>query len=213
MPDLYLYSTPPDAAVTLTLDSGAVLHGIPCEANGRTDAHRLRVLPDTPTQGGLLHVTCDGMTPFSGRGIVEVVDDDVAFLYDDIHLQELPPPPSLPPRPNPYQDPFAIIQAVYEQGEFDLSEKEGCGEYTEAACLELFKQQSWLWGHIRKKPEQNQWAGHAVDAVMLLVKAGDTDAGIYDIILDTESENAKPAWTWKGPPDANLFMPVSEVEV
>jgi hypothetical protein len=205
MPDLILFSTPHEAVVTLTLDSGQVITGVPCEANGRDDAHRLTVGEDVPAQGSVLRVTCAGSLPFENRGIYD--PSGPRFVLDDVRLAPVPPPPPEPPPPNPQQDPFAIISAVYEQGAYDLSTKEGCGEYTGAACLALHQQHFALWGHIRKEPPQNLWDGHAVDAVMLLAKAGATDAGIYDIILDTESPDAKPAWSYKGPPDPNLWMP------
>jgi glutaminase len=108
---------------------------------------------------------------------------------------------------DPNCDAQALCQAVYEQGDFDLATKEGCGLYTEACCLALFTQQSAWWGHIRKEPAQNQYNGHAVDALQLMIQAGGTQAGIYDIIWSTESPEAEPAWSYKGPPDLNLWYP------
>lgn len=203
--ELYIYTTPAQADVQVTLDSGAVVYGDPCEANGREDAHRLALTPGVPAQGGVLDVRCEGYLPFANRGIVD--PSGPRFVLDDVRLEPVPPPPQPPPRPNPHQDPFAIIQAVYEQGDYDLSTKEGCGTYTGDACEALFRQHYVLWGHIRKEPPQNMWDGHAVDAVMLLAKAGETEGGIYDIIMDTESPNAHPSWSYKGPPDQNLWMP------
>jgi hypothetical protein len=209
--DVILYSTPPSATITLTLDSGEILEGEPCVANERQDAHRFTLPDDLPIQGALVEVWCEGFIASRARGIVRLVDGAYAFLHDDFHLEPVPPPPEPPPPPNPHQDPFAIICAVNAQGAYDLATKEGCGEYTHASCEALHAQHSAMWGHIRKTPPSNMWDGHAVDAVMLLAKAGTTDAGIYDIILDTESPNAQPAWSYKGPPDPNLWMDPAEV--
>lgn len=209
MPNLFIYTTPDEATVTLTLDSGELITGSPpMTANGRDDAHRLQIPPNT-TGGALLEVTAADQVPFTVRGLMippTGPGTEAHFQLDDVHLADLPPPPALPPKPNPNLDPFAIIQAIYEQGTYDLSTKQGCGEYTEACCLNLFMQQSRLWAHIRKEPAQNQWQGHAVDAIQLFVTAGTTGPGIYDIILDTESPNAQPAWSYRGPADPNLWM-------
>jgi hypothetical protein len=83
--------------------------------------------------------------------------------------------------------------------------KEGCGAFTEAACAALNEQHSADWGHIKKDPAQNQYNGHAVDAIMLRATAGVTTPGIYDIIMSTESPDALPAWSYKGPPDLALW--------
>jgi len=204
MADLYIYTTPAASDVTLRLDDGRTLNGVPCVAHGRDDAHRLTLPGDAVGQGGVLHVTATGYLPFENRGIVNV--ERACFELDDVHLAVEPPPPERPTW-NPDLDPRALIQAVYEQGDFDLATKQGCGEYTEACCRELFAQQSPLWSHVKKTGAQNQWNGHAVDAVQLLAKAGSTDAGIYDIIWSCESPEAEPAWSYKGPPDPNLWMP------
>lgn len=204
MSDLYLYATPLEADVSLALDDGRVFAGEPCVANGRQDAHRFQLPADTPIQGAVITVTCSGFIPQSNRGILNV--DLAGVIMDDFRLTPEPVPPT-PPVRNPDLDPQAICYAVYEQGNYDLSTKEGCGVYTEDCCNALFTQHWYLWGHIRKEPAQNQWAGHAVDAIQLLQDAGHTTAGIYDIIWSTESAEAKPAWSYKGPPDLNLWYP------
>jgi len=204
MSELYLYASPIEAEISLTLDDGRILLGEPCIANGRSDAHRFTLPADTPIQGAVVTVTCSGYVSQANRGILTL--DLAGIQMDDFRLTPEPPAPERPTW-NPDLDPRALIQAVYEQGEFDLATKQGCGEYTEACCRELFAQQSPLWAHIKKTGAQNQWNGHAVDAVQLLAKAGATDAGIYDIIWSTESPEAEPAWSYKGPPDPNLWMP------
>jgi hypothetical protein len=207
MPNLFLYTTPAASAVTLTLDSGQRIVGDPCFVNDRNDAHLLLV-PSGTTGGALLEVTCAGKVGFANRGLIvppDATTGEAHFQLDDVRLPDLPPPPEPPPPRDPYLDPFPVCQAVYAQGDFDLATKEGCGLYTEACCTALNEQQSPLWGHIRKTPAQNQWNGHAIDAIQLLAKAGHTDAGIYDIVWSTESPEAEPAWSFKGPPDPNLW--------
>ena len=69
------------------------------------------------------------------------------------------------------------------------------------------------WGHILKTPGQNQYNGHAVDALMCL--AG-PDNGIWDIVHDSVSPNASPQYIYKGPADPNLWyydMPGTEVRL
>jgi len=204
MSELYVYSTPAEADVSLTLDDGRTIPGDPCVANGREDAHRLTLPANTSIQGAVLRVWCDGYQAFENRGILE--PSEPCFKLDDIRLAPDPVPPT-PPVRNPSLDPAALCQAIYEQGEYDLATKEGCGVYTEDCCTALFQQHWYGWGHIRKEPPQNMWNGHAVDALQLLTPAGGTDAGIYDIIWSTESPDAKPAWSHKGPPDLNLWYP------
>lgn len=212
MSDLYIYSTPPGADVTLTLDTGATLTGTACTANGRADAHRITLPSGTPTQGSTLRVGCAGYVAFSGRGILETDDNPPRFLFDDVHLTEaaaVTPPTPEPPPLNPNADPLAIINGVYATGKYPLATKTGCGEFTEACCYALYTQQSNLWGHIKKNPGQNQYDGHAVDAVQLLGASGSTEAGIYDIVHDSESPNATPSLNFKGEPDPNLYLPPS----
>lgn len=207
MPNLFIYTTPAESTVMLTLDSGEELLGTPCSVHGRNDAHVIRLPPDT-TGGAMLEVTCPGYVYRGDRGLIippSAATGEAHFQLDDVRMSIVPTVPEPPPR-NPHLDPFATIQAVYEQGEFDLSTKEGCGLYTEACCETLNVQQSPLYGHIKKDPAQNQYNGHAVDAIQLLAIAGNTQPGIYDIILSTESPDAKPAWSYKGPPDPSLWF-------
>lgn len=208
MSDLYFYSTPKDSRVELTLDSGTTYVGEKCVANGRDDANRF-ILPDaTNIQGSVLRVSCEGYTGIEHRGILR--PDLSGFLLDDVRLTPVPVPPPVP-KPDPNLDPEAIIDAVFALDDHDLNTKEGCGEFTHDCCLNLHAQHSAMWGHIRKNPGQNQWDGHAVDALMLLAKAGDTNAGIYDIIHDCESPNATTSFNWKGEPDPNLWMDLDEI--
>jgi hypothetical protein len=65
----------------------------------------------------------------------------------------------------------------------------------------LHTESSGYWGHIAKQPGQNQYNGHAVDAVMLPLNIPGTAAGIYDIIFSSVSAEAKPVFNMAGPPE------------
>jgi hypothetical protein len=83
---------------------------------------------------------------------------------------------------------FDLVQAVFNRGGHDLKTKDGCGRYTEACAAALYAVDP-RFGHLKKRPGQNQVNGHAVDAV--LFKA---TGQAVDIISDSESDQAKPAW-------------------
>ena len=125
------------------------------------------------------------------------------FMLDDVRLVAADAAPIVePPKPTyPTGAPQDIINAVYQQGDFDLNTKDGCGKFTEACCDALHASDQ-MWGHIGKNPGQNQYNQHAVDALMLL--AGD-GCGIWDIILDSESPNAQPSYSYKGEPVSELW--------
>lgn len=201
--ELTIYAKPPHAQVTCLLDNGVNLLLPSTIVQGRDDAHQAVLPGGTTTQGCVITATCDGRVTQRVRGTVFPADvGPAAFWFDDfgeLAIVEVPPTPDLEPPPNPYADPWMIIQTVYSAAVFDLSTKEGCGTYTEACVEALHAEQSKGWGHIRKAPGQNQWNGHAVDAILLLAAAGDTAAGCYDIIWSTESPEAKPIWSYKGP--------------
>jgi hypothetical protein len=206
---LTIYATPAETIVELTLDSGAILSAPTTSANGRDDAHVLALPAGTSGQGSVLTVTCVGRLSQRVRGIVHPSDAGGAALFQFDDFGELavatttPTPPTPEPTPPPSgEDPEAIIQAVYEMGDYDLSTHDGCGQFTEACCTALHTQHSDLWGHIAKYGAQNQYNGHAVDALMLLAGEG---CGIYDIIHDSVSPNASPAYNYKGAPDYELW--------
>jgi len=102
-------------------------------------------------------------------------------------------------------DPAGIVNWTYKHGTFNLGTKEGCGKFTEACCTNLHTTHSALWGHIRKSGAQNQYNGHAVDAVQLSSAVGGTNAGIYDLIFSTESPQAKPTFNPVGDPRPDLW--------
>lgn len=203
---LILYTTPAEAAVRLTLDAGAVIDGVPTMAHGRDDAHALE-LPAQTTGGAALEITAPDKTPFTVRGLMippTAPSTEAHFQLDDVHLADVPAAPAPPdPMPTPpATDPEGIIHEVYATGLYNLGTHEGCGEFTEACCTALHERDSSMWGHIKKNPGQNQYNGHAVDAVMLLAGEG---CGIFDIVLDSVSPNAAPAYNYKGEPEPELW--------
>jgi hypothetical protein len=200
MAELVIYATPPEAEVSLYLDDGRLIVGVSQSVNGRGDAHVLALPPEVAAQGSTLSIVCVGYQPFGNRGIVSTDEDAAIFILDDVHLTPVEAAPSPTPPPVP-QEPAAVIQAVYDTGDHDLSTHDGCGRFTEACCTELHAQDP-MWGHIRKTGGQNQYNGHAVDAVYLLAGSG---AGVYDIIHDSVSPNASPQCLWKDAGDPELW--------
>lgn len=206
---LVFYTTPATALVRLTLDVGGAVYYSqgPTTANGRDDAHLFDLPDNTPDQGSLLHVEAEGYYPFDGRGILVPDGDMAAFEFDDIHLQPvvLPTLPDHPTPPNP-ADPLSVIQWVYDGGTgvtFDLLTKGSCGQFTEACALALFRDTKITWGHLLKVPGQNQWNGHAVDAIHQ-VAVGD-HVGVWDIIQNSESPEARPVFNYAGPDDETMW--------
>lgn len=219
MSDLYFYTTPIGAALSLTLDhGGAVLPGVPGTANGRDDAQRVTLPAGTGQQGATLEVSAESTDPafvypaFNGRGILEPGAGGAAarFVFDDIRLEPLPaaPPvdpsePDVPAPPNP-NDPHDVVLWVYSTGAFDLTRESGCGAFVEACALTLYTYTSLMWGHVLKFPGQVQVNGHAIDAIHCL--AGEF-AGIWDIIVGNSAPGATPAFNYTGPADPPIWYP------
>jgi len=82
----------------------------------------------------------------------------------------------------------AVVDEVYASAPYDLTTKGGCGCFTEQVAFVLNAREPGDWFHLKKRGGQNQWNGHAVDAV--LYKTGYA----VDIIGSSESPNAKPSW-------------------
>ena len=187
--------------------------------NSKPDVHptsRLGIswdLPsDLPDRNGARVIISnpDDYYDLSFRGILDLhYNGDIAGLVvDDCSLIKKPKPcPDVPPVPVPVpgNKPIDIINAVYATGLYNLATKDGCGKFTEACCKELHEKNSSFWGHVKKSGAQNQYNGHAVDAVMLLFASSDTRPGIYDIITDSESSNAKPAFNFAGDVNSSLW--------
>lgn len=210
MSNLYFYSKPKEAQVKLKPDSGQEIIGEPVSYNGRDDAHLLKLPANITSQGAELTVTLEGHErEISDRGILvpkttcphcgKVVSDKPHFELDDIHLKKIeeskpPPEPSGPPS----NKPIDIINWVYSSGLYNLATHSGCGLFTEACCTELHNRNHAGFGHIKKNPGQNQFNGHAVDAVSCIVGP---EYGVWDIITNSVSSSAKPAYNDAGEPN------------
>jgi hypothetical protein len=196
----YFYPDPVDVTLTLTSDDDHVeRHG-----SSYTDLPTGRIgqviqVPDSiqNEHGASLFLEKQGYETKSFRGFLVLRTDGLARLQvDDFSLSkvvEVPPSPG-PITPNPYADPFAIIQHVFDTTHPNLATEPGCGKFTEDCCKALHEQMHPLWGHIRKEPGQMQWNGHAIDAINLLVNSGQTISGIYDIIQSSLGPDARPAF-------------------
>ena len=204
-----VFPTPLDSQVTLTPDGGAQLTGATyTDPTGR--AGQVCTVPDVTTSGhgAEINVSAPGYLPLRLRGFLLLdADSQVARLeVDDYVLTEEPEVPA-PPDPTPPGNQTAeqIINDVFNTTHPNLATKDGCGKFTEDCCTALHEQHSQAWGHIHKFDGQNQYNGHAVDALMLLGNTADAQAGVYDIIFSSASPEATPAFNWSGPPDYSLW--------
>jgi hypothetical protein len=204
-----LYPTPLDAHVTLKPDSGGAVAGIPySDASGRP-GQLCTITDGVPTgQGAELNLEAPGYLPLRLRGFLQLKDAVARLQVDDYTLNPVPVAPE-PPPPTTGGDPASIINAVYATGEFDLSTHSGCGQFVEQCLADLMAQASPMWGHILKTPGQNQYNGHAVDALMLLAGPGN---GIFDIIQSSVSPDAKPQYIRQGDPDPDLWYQPTDVK-
>lgn len=210
--ELTIYATPPHAQVTCLLDNGVNLLLPSTIANGREDAHQAVLPGGTTTQGCVITATCDGRVSQRVRGTVFPADlGPAAFWFDD--FGELPLTVAPPPEPDPppvESDPLTLIQAVYATGAHDLSTKEGCGQFTEACCTSLHEHNSEAWMHDARTPPQNNYNGHAVDAIQCI--AGQY-YGMWDIIHSSVSPDASPCFNLAGPPNpGNAFYPAAPLK-
>lgn len=212
MSKLIIYPDPLDSVCKIESDSGWSGTLSPYT---HTDGRKGQAvgIPDAIQSGwgSRLTVSHGNKVTFSNRGFLVDLSDSWKFLLDDITLLDVPKPcPDCPPVDPPHDgmplDPKGIIDWTYKNGKFDLSTKDGCGKFTEACCTNLHDGHSVTWGHVKKSGAQNQFNGHAVDAVMLLVPNQDeTRAGIYDLIFSSESTNAKPTFNYAGSVEQNLW--------
>lgn len=214
---LFFFPTPAEAETTLYSDTGLVVSGISnVHPSGRVG--KSFELPDSmmDSWGARIVLKAAGFFDTEWKGILRTQSSHqlplAELLVDDVHMIPIPvtpvPEPNPEPIPVPDGSPLEIILNTYDQGDFDLSTKEGCGQFVEAACENLHILDSSKWGHLRKHSGQNQYNGHAVDALNLLLPSGDTKAGVYDIIFSTESPDAKPVFNYAGPPvPADWYYP------
>jgi hypothetical protein len=220
MNKLFWFPDPADVACMLIPDpTGVVILGHPDTHSTGRKGISFAIPDDTPTSNGASLHAGGGYLPEQIRGILMLNGEDSFLRVDDVHYTKPAPVPTpvppIPPQPPLPKDPFGIIKAVYAAGHSDLSTKAGCGTFTEDCVTALHATHSDKWGHIQKFPPQNHWPEqpyvpggkvHAVDAIMLLVNTPDgTKAGIYDIVLSSESPEAQPAFNLKDAVNPTLW--------
>ena len=205
-----IYPTPVDATVTLTPDSGGSYTGVPYTHSSGRQGQVCYGNDGTPDeQGTTLNVSAPSYLPSRLRGFLMLDGDaDTARLQvDDVALEASgQPAPGPTPPPSGPPNPLDIINRVYADTQPQLWTQAGCGKFTEDCCTALHNESSHYWGHVAKDPGQNQWNGHAVDAIMLALNIPGTGAGIYDIIYSSVSSEAKPAFNLAGPPEYDKWI-------
>src|SRR5262245_24431568 len=185
--ELWLHASPDVPTLVFTPDSGpGPITGIrTTDPTGRTDAYPVQIPASTTGGGAALNVTWPDGAAIELRGfLVPSQETEARFQCDDFHKPApygVAPPTPEPPQPQPptSRDPLTRINQIYATGQFNLVNKEGCGLFTEAVCTDFHNYYGGQWGHIRKNPGQNQFNGHAVDAVQAVVGE---HMGIWDII-------------------------------
>jgi hypothetical protein len=97
---------------------------------------------------------------------------------------------------------FSVVQQVFAAGSWRLDTREGCGEFTEAVVSALHAVDP-NWGHFRKRPGQEQWNGHAVDAACYRLGSG------VDFIASSQSPTARINWLVypDAPPSPDWYAP------
>lgn len=202
------YPEPVGARMTLTPDVGGTLVGVPYTHSSGRQGQSVMVPDSVPNgQGAALVLEAEGYYPLTLRGFLmleaEATQPTARLQVDDSKLTAtgVPPPGTTPPPPSGPPNPLDIINRVYAETHPQLWTHEGCGLFTENCARALHEESSPYWGHIAKEPGQNQYNGHAVDAVMLALNIPGTAAGIYDIIYSSVSAEAKPVFNMAGPPE------------
>lgn len=201
------YPDPPTAPITVTPDSGGTYTSVPYTHTDGRPGQCAYIADGTPDNQGAT-LTIAAVPGFAGadmRGFLRLYADTMTarLEVDDYNLAASAAAPA--PMP-PGSSPFDIIMNVFNTTQPQLWTVEGCGKFTEDCCDALHTTHSPYWGHVRKTPGQNQYAGHAVDAVMLVVNVPGTAAGIYDIIFSSASSEAKPVFNFAGPAEPELWM-------
>jgi hypothetical protein len=207
---LIIYPTPLHAFCTLEHDSGFNLVGFPDIDQFARQCVSFDIPPSTPNgHGAWLNITLAGKVPVRQKGILYTNTSPyypfAGLMMDDFVLQDEKVCPECPETEPEETDPLSIINEVYATGEHDLSTKEGCGKFTEVCVEQIHNRCSKSCGHIEKTGAQNQYNGHAVDALMILKNFGEIVPGVYDIITDSESPEAKPAFNYKHDPQPELW--------
>lgn len=205
--ELIYFVNPPNTTGKLQLDNGTLALSHPAMFQNRRGIGF--TVPDGTENGHGCELTLIPPAPdrvtVPQRGILWLRVPDFAYPWiaeqsaalapDDMTLPLVPLSPLTPPdhQPNPNLSPLMLIKQVEATGLYDLTTKEGCGAFTEACCTVLHNEHSHEWGHVRKTGAQNQYNGHAVDALMLKISTPNTPAAIYDIIVNSEAPGATAA--------------------
>ena len=213
MSQFMFYPNPLSSRCTLKTDDGFTGQGQQAtDPNGR-QGQVINIISGHPSgHGAELLLEANGFNTLRVRGFL-VIDGNTARLQvDDYTLTEVAAPPVEPPPtepgeegPDPYANPLDIINYVFNSTNPNLASGAGCGLFIEDACEALHTMMHPAWGHIKKNPGQNQFNGHAVDAIMLVVPSGSTAPGIYDISQDSASPNAKVVFNYVEPPNPDLW--------
>lgn len=211
---LYIFPTPLIAICTLVHDSGWAERGQPdIHPSGRA-GQSFNIPPNTPNGNGCqLTIEAFRMVSLLQRGMLMLHEDQAYILADDFLLtpeKVCPEPIPVPPTPIPTNEqPQDTTLRLSKNA--DLQTKEGCGKYVEACVTELRRVNLGSWQHIPKTGAQNQYNKHAVDAMNLnfpiVIDDVMTKSGVYDIIFNSESPEAKPVFNWVGPPVTNGYYP------
>lgn len=215
MAKLWYFPSPEVASVTLRADNGFVSTlSVDTHPTGRVG--KSCEIPNDKINGGAsLDLRAPDFDSLHLRGLLILNPDDknlVGFLNDDAALNRAV---VVPPNPNPVpgsKQPFQIIQEEFAAGNWagNLLTTEQCGKFTEACCKRLHNECSSAFGYIATSGAQNGYNGHRADKVQLLsdirIDGVVTSAAVYDIIQNSESAEAKPAWTNEGGPIPGLYL-------
>jgi hypothetical protein len=213
--ELIIFPNPLNSEGILELGNGVKLNSHPATHETGRKGIGFTIPDNSPNGNGAgLTLFANGRITITQRAVLWLRTNDnyypwmgnqqAAFAIDDFTLPLAPvAPPVLHPNP-PMGDvkPIDVINKVAQDNDFDLTTKEGCGLFTEECCRQLHNQHSSSWGHVEKTGAQNQYNGHAVDAIMLLNSMPNCDKAIYDIIVNSEAPGATPALNFSSPVDA-----------
>jgi len=205
-----LYSQPVDDAIpTIIHDNGTELVGYPGTDVDGDPCLIVEITPDA-TIGHGVTICWEHPNYYIEPQHCKLVQETggACWLLHDVWRlvpKVVEPEPPTEPIPIPGTTPEEVIQYIFNSTHPDLSDHDGCGEFTADCQKALSDTLSALYGHIAKEPGQNQYDGHAVDAIMLLMPFGGVDAGIYDIIKNSVSPEAEPAFNWVEPANPSLW--------
>jgi hypothetical protein len=207
MPKLLIFPDPLDARCELRHDdgSGLVVIAVPDTHSQGRRGQSFAIPTGLPQgHGARLFISSPGKVQLEQRGALWYDDGIVQIPFpeggaclftDDFRLVSMPTVPVIPDtHPDPNKDPFKIIVDTYNPTIHDLTTHDGCGKFTEDCCKALHEQHNITWGHVRKSGAQEQYNGHAIDAIQILMAVTNTPAGTYDIVQSSQSPSAKPSF-------------------